>query len=555
MQNPTVSIIVPYYNVSEYFQPCLDSIIKATQGIPSEIILVNDGSDDDSFEIANSYASQYENIFNHNIEHGGVSAARNYGVAQAKGKYISFIDSDDLVIDSYYRDMLYMAEKYETPITTCNVTKVSSKGAGVVSAQYQFAFNGEGEPQPITSISRNNSLMYDASPCNKLILREFWIEKGLSFPEGRTYEDLVAILKMYLSAEKVAILHSFGYYWIMRDKGGGSITQNLTSEESIKNRMLACDDCLEMTKANPGLLKEMQKRVVKWDFEPYIEVFHEMAKEDRERITAQIAEYFEEKIPPETIELLQQYHVRKYQYIKEQDLRGIESISNHKRLAWSNALAERHGKIYEIKLPEEIYGMKYVGARRELQDHIPITSLTKMTAEDTIFSFETAIYHPRINMETENSLEAEAYLYNEHTGAKIRLDTKIINNSNVSLPHENVYSQDDYCVYHYNYEWCWTRCSIDLKRLLLEDKECLDMVNSEDSPTPRWLLFYKYKTPISEGHRPLRGISPAIRKIIDNSKTIIDIDGQNYRITPKYDLRQSFFIEITKEEEIEGKNS
>src|SRR5574344_2022066 len=91
-----VSVIVPVYNVEKYLPKCLDSLVNQTlQDI--EIIVVNDGTKDNSQKIIDKYAKKYKNIKSYIKENGGLSDARNYGVAKANGEYISFIDSDDYI--------------------------------------------------------------------------------------------------------------------------------------------------------------------------------------------------------------------------------------------------------------------------------------------------------------------------------------------------------------------------------------------------------------------------------------------------------------------------
>ena len=94
---PKVSVIVPIYNVEKYLKKCLDSLVNQTLD-DIEIILVNDGSKDNSKQIAEKFANDYPNkIIYLEKENGGLSSARNYGLKHAKGDYISFVDSDDYV--------------------------------------------------------------------------------------------------------------------------------------------------------------------------------------------------------------------------------------------------------------------------------------------------------------------------------------------------------------------------------------------------------------------------------------------------------------------------
>lgn len=117
--NPKVSIIVPIYNTAKYLPKCLDSIINQThQNL--EIILVDDGSTDNSGQIADDYAKKDSRITVIHQKNAGQSAARNNGLKKASGKYISFIDSDDQ-IDSRFIEKLLSAYNHNTSISVCGI--------------------------------------------------------------------------------------------------------------------------------------------------------------------------------------------------------------------------------------------------------------------------------------------------------------------------------------------------------------------------------------------------------------------------------------------------
>ena len=104
-----VSVIVPVYNVEDYLARCLDSLVNQTLK-EIEIIVVNDGSPDNSQKIIDKYAKKYLNIKAYKKENGGLSDARNYGIKKANGEYIAFIDSDDFVTTDMYEKMYQKAK-------------------------------------------------------------------------------------------------------------------------------------------------------------------------------------------------------------------------------------------------------------------------------------------------------------------------------------------------------------------------------------------------------------------------------------------------------------
>ena len=117
---PKVSVIVPFYNVEDYIEKCIKSLLNQTLD-DLEIILVNDGSKDNSESIAKKYLNEYpKKIIYLEKENGGLGDARNYGIPYAKGEYIAFIDSDDYVEKDMYEQMLKKAEEEQSDMVECD---------------------------------------------------------------------------------------------------------------------------------------------------------------------------------------------------------------------------------------------------------------------------------------------------------------------------------------------------------------------------------------------------------------------------------------------------
>jgi len=115
-----VSVIVPVYNVELYLEKCLDSLVNQTLK-EIEIIVVNDGSPDNSQEIIDKYAKEYKNIKAYKKKNGGLSDARNYGIKKASGEYIAFIDSDDYVRLDMYEKMYNKAKSGNFDMVVCDL--------------------------------------------------------------------------------------------------------------------------------------------------------------------------------------------------------------------------------------------------------------------------------------------------------------------------------------------------------------------------------------------------------------------------------------------------
>ena len=116
----SLSVIVPFYNVENYIEKCLETLVNQTlQDI--EIILVNDGSQDKSVDIVKKYLNKYPDKITYlEKENGGLSDARNYALPYAKGEYIAFLDSDDYVEKTMYKDMYELAKKENSDMVECD---------------------------------------------------------------------------------------------------------------------------------------------------------------------------------------------------------------------------------------------------------------------------------------------------------------------------------------------------------------------------------------------------------------------------------------------------
>jgi glycosyltransferase involved in cell wall biosynthesis len=114
-----VSIIIPVYNTAKYLKRCVQSVIEQEE-ISKEIILVDDGSTDDSPSICDNYSEQYPYITTIHTKNSGPSTAKNIGFKKASGRYVAFIDSDDKVCKNMFAKMLHSGNNHNADIICCN---------------------------------------------------------------------------------------------------------------------------------------------------------------------------------------------------------------------------------------------------------------------------------------------------------------------------------------------------------------------------------------------------------------------------------------------------
>ena len=215
--NLQLSIIVPVYNVEKYLQRCMESLL--TQNISNyEIILVDDGSKDKSSEICNEYASKYSFVRVIHKENEGLGYARNSGLAVAKGKYVSFVDSDDTVSSEHFRELLRVAEKYHADACLGGMTDVYETHE--VVSRHPFAgrvFN----KQEVMEILLPSMLGYDEygqnysgmSVCIGIFCREIIEQNNIRFYSEREYisEDVIFDIEFMSHSHIVAINELAGY--------------------------------------------------------------------------------------------------------------------------------------------------------------------------------------------------------------------------------------------------------------------------------------------------------------------------------------------------------
>ena len=217
MINDKVSIIVPVYNAEKYLGYTITSILKQTyQNI--EIILVNDGSKDDSLIICQNYAAIDDRIKVLDIPNGGVSNARNCGIESSTGKYIQFVDSDDVIAENMTERLVETMCVYEADMVICGMRYMVLEGNRPVSSndwlpQYLGKECVLSREKFVGDFSR--ILLYTVlleGPCNKLYKREYFENYGFRFPLDKELgEDFLLNLQYFGKLERIVFISDVLY--------------------------------------------------------------------------------------------------------------------------------------------------------------------------------------------------------------------------------------------------------------------------------------------------------------------------------------------------------
>ena len=195
-----VSVIIPVYNVEKYLKKCLDSLINQTYS-NLEIIVVNDGSTDNSSKIIKEYVKKYKNIINIDIDNHGQGYARNLGLKKATGDYIMFLDSDDYLDLTIIEKLINNIK--DSDLAVCNLYKVINGQNELFVNYHDFGNN------------QISLMLSHPGPVAKLYKKE--ILKNVKFLENVYYEDLSFTPVVALNTNKVSYVNEELYYYIIHD--------------------------------------------------------------------------------------------------------------------------------------------------------------------------------------------------------------------------------------------------------------------------------------------------------------------------------------------------
>lgn len=202
-----VSVIVPVYNVEKYIDRCIKSLINQSFK-DYEIVIVNDGSRDNSQKIIDKYVKKYpEKIVSYIKENGGVSSARNYGINNARGKYLTFVDSDDYVSKDYLKLLYDKITENDNDMVFSDVYKKKNDVTEVMMGLRSENID-----------IHKNALISLPATWNKMYKKSLFTNNNIIYPEEiRLGEDLATITKLILHAKNIGYVNTPIYYYIIRE--------------------------------------------------------------------------------------------------------------------------------------------------------------------------------------------------------------------------------------------------------------------------------------------------------------------------------------------------
>lgn len=257
--NELISIIVPVYNVEQFLARCIDSI-RAQTYRNIEILLIDDGSTDNSGRVCDEYAKQDGRIKVYHKPNGGVSSARNYGLDRATGKYIGFVDSDDFIAPDMYEYLIQLIKDTNAEIAACGIADYYSDDKIVSSDGSLF--------RVANTIETARMLLESETPMyvvNKLFLRKAF--DGIRFRENKIYEDAYIILDLAKAISLSVITDQCKYFYRRRTSSLSTLPFNKKTYDIVEahdyNYLVACD--IDQSLKGPALIRRCWARFVVLD--------------------------------------------------------------------------------------------------------------------------------------------------------------------------------------------------------------------------------------------------------------------------------------------------
>lgn len=236
-----VSVIVPVYNVENYLERCVKSLLTQTYK-NLEIILVDDGSKDRSGILCDEYAQRHPCIIAIHKNNGGLSSARNFGMKYATGSIISYVDSDDWLEENFYEELVEKLIEYQADIAIAGVNYRYLNSTIYTDVTYLQRGNGKDAIYELLTGGK----YFGNAVWNRIYRRN--IVNNLFFPEGKLYEDVLFSIQVFARTKRYVISGATAYNYVVEREG--SIMNSIVKEQHITDAVYLYDARTEILKNN-----------------------------------------------------------------------------------------------------------------------------------------------------------------------------------------------------------------------------------------------------------------------------------------------------------------
>ena len=511
MANPNyeydISVVIPVYNVEEYLIECLDSVYNQTKD-KIQVIIIDDGSPDNSGQMADEYCATHENFECIHIENGGLGHARNYALDYVKGKYVAYMDSDDVVPPDMYEVMFRAAERNQSDMTCCNAMRFNSSGFmdSLLHSNAMKPIHKE-----VNHITSDFSLLYDTTAWNKLIRVDFMKKHGFKFPEKILYEDIPTTIPMHFLANKVAVVKTTAYYWRVRDGVTTSITQEISNLRNLYDRITVMTMNNKFLKEHNASDELYRRKLIK-DLESDLIIFvnnckmlpDDVAKEVFSCINKYIKEYINEDI----LSSIALIYRQKYEHVMKNDLEGLRNLLQNQNNYYNAQVTERNGRFY-MEPADDLFTVPQRDVTNMILKTNPRNYINKFTIKANTATIDGHVYIPRVNIPTSEEQKIEAYILNDLTGDTLPINFEYI--ENLELTRTRGFIFDDYSqkTTEYNYDGTGFSLFINPEQMEIPD----EFLGSNH-------ILIKYENRVKSGEVLLGGGAKGTKDKLNNSRII-----------------------------------
>ena len=342
-----LSIVVPYWNVEKYLQACLESLQRQTF-TDFEAILVDDGSEDSSREIAEKFCTGDERFRIVAQRNQGLGPARNTGTRAASGEFITYVDSDDLVPRRAYQRMVESLDQTGSDLVAGDARRFNTLGVRD-SYVHRHAFARQ---RLRTHVRAYDRIALDRMAWNKLFRRSFVDEHGLEFP-AILYEDYPVTIRAHVLARSVDVLADPVYYWRERDGGDQSITQRKWEIANLQDRVTSALSVLDFLRDNaPEVAPIVQAHLRKIDLSALAGAVHANDPADAPAVL-DLADQLRHRIAPEVLTGGTPFERIQNRLLERHDVPRLRELMHYRGQHGTSARVVRDGfpRRFQLDLP------------------------------------------------------------------------------------------------------------------------------------------------------------------------------------------------------------
>lgn len=235
MYKDLISVIIPVYNAEKYLNKCINSILLQTYK-NIEILLVNDGSTDNSQEVCEEFRNKDRRVKVIYKENGGASDARNVGIKNSNGKYITFVDSDDTVEENYIEYLYNLLENYSTNMSIAAYSVISNEKSINIGKGYKEELLDVKECLDRLLCEKG----FTVSPCSKLYDKSLFDD--IEYPKGKLFEDNETTYRLIMKCHKIAYGNKSIYNYYKRENSAMTSEFNMKKMDLIELSDKMCDN-------------------------------------------------------------------------------------------------------------------------------------------------------------------------------------------------------------------------------------------------------------------------------------------------------------------------